>query len=350
MGVINKQGLNGQDNYLGFTFNGQHSSNFKIIRISNSDRYYDNIISTPEDKTLTIPGVDGQILVQSQFKSKDFSIDFAFNYLKEEDIENIKKWLAKNTLGELWFDENPYKAYYAKISSTLKLSYLSFDEGDERIYKGDGTVSFIAYDPKAHARSKTYDDTSVYGENGLYVQNRSEWQAASGMFRTKDYVSKKCDFIDSGESMAFVYNPGNYDSPWWFIFKKVNFSDQDGIQKIFYTETENDITYVKKQFYLDVNSLKTTENSNTIFYGINSNTKVFGQLLETTQTGVFPATEKCPSFSKSLNNLVIAGEIFDIPYLSNKNIAQHINFDPPLGTYINRAVSSSPNINYTYYY
>jgi hypothetical protein len=58
--------------YLGFTFNGIHSSTFGIVRTSDGSRFNTNLLPTMQDKTLQIPGRPGKVLQSSDYDSKVF--------------------------------------------------------------------------------------------------------------------------------------------------------------------------------------------------------------------------------------------------------------------------------------
>ena len=47
------------EDFVGFTYNGVHSSDLKIYRTNSGDRYDDNITATMTDKTVDVPGGDG---------------------------------------------------------------------------------------------------------------------------------------------------------------------------------------------------------------------------------------------------------------------------------------------------
>jgi phage-related protein len=47
----------------------------------------------------------------------------------------------------LEFDEKENIKYSAKITGKTTLSYIPFGEGDETIYKGEGTIVFTCYNP-----------------------------------------------------------------------------------------------------------------------------------------------------------------------------------------------------------
>jgi hypothetical protein len=53
--------------------------------------------------------------------------------------------LNDKEIHDLWFSEEPYKVYSAKITGVSTMSYLPFEEKDgdgkiSRIYRGDGKI------------------------------------------------------------------------------------------------------------------------------------------------------------------------------------------------------------------
>lgn len=106
MAIINKTGLEGVGDFLGFKFRGIHSSNFRIIRVSKSNRYEENLLPSSKDTTIDIPGRDGLLYMDSKYQQKEWTINFAFDDLYEENIRAMKQWLAPKSMGQLMFDED----------------------------------------------------------------------------------------------------------------------------------------------------------------------------------------------------------------------------------------------------
>ena len=46
--------------FIGFTFNGHHSSEFGLFRTSDGDRYEDNLVPSLKDEAADVPGGVGQ--------------------------------------------------------------------------------------------------------------------------------------------------------------------------------------------------------------------------------------------------------------------------------------------------
>lgn len=108
--------------FIGFTFNGCHSSEFNIYSVSDGSRYQDNLVPNPIDYTEQVPGGVGQYYFGSDMDIKEFPLSIAYDNLSELQVRELRNWLAPDTVGELIFDERPYKTYTAKISTSPSLS------------------------------------------------------------------------------------------------------------------------------------------------------------------------------------------------------------------------------------
>jgi predicted phage tail component-like protein len=139
--------------FLGFSFNDLFSQNekFTIYRTSDGDRYNSDITPQFQDKTAEVPNGDGIYFFGTNYKSKTFNINFAFDNLDEEGLKWLRTWLNNKEICDLWFAEEPYKVYSAKVNGTPNLKYVVFEEDyieytplatwkKKRIYKGEGSV------------------------------------------------------------------------------------------------------------------------------------------------------------------------------------------------------------------
>ena len=180
--------------FLAFTFNGLHSFyDLKILRTSESNRYDLSTRLEANDKTAEIPGADGMYFFGSQYKTKRFSVSFAFDNLNEADIRKIRRFYANKELGDLIFDEEPYKVYTAKITSSPSLKVVCFDIEGQRVYRGEGTIEFTCYWPYAHTPDENTKVSTAFVSDGLfgadgrlassYVKfaNKDQWIGTSGL-------------------------------------------------------------------------------------------------------------------------------------------------------------------------
>ena len=74
----------------------------------------------------------------------------------------------------LIFDEFPYKKYMVKCAQPPVLKFLCFDEYEFRIYKGEGTVQFIAYYPFAFS---VVSPNLTYSNQGSIINNNGDLPA-----------------------------------------------------------------------------------------------------------------------------------------------------------------------------
>ena len=188
--------------FCGFRWNGKHSSDLNIVRVSEGSRYSDNLLPNFQDTTSQMAGADGTLYWESFYTNKSWTINIAFDNLSEINYRELRQWLNVKDMGELIFDEAPYKAYTAKIQSPPQLKFICFNENGQRVYKGEGTIQFISYFPYAKSVHKYLDQ---FGE--IYT-NKSEWKDTSRMKSTKGHY----DVINSGKIM--VYNAGDIETDW----------------------------------------------------------------------------------------------------------------------------------------
>lgn len=139
-----------QGPYLGFSFNGRHSSEFNIVRVSTNNRYSEDMSPDIKDIIVERSGGDGSYYFGSTYQSKNFTINFAFDSMTEEEYQQYNIWVNNKKPAKFSFDEwNGTKYYMAKISSNATLKFVCFDEQGQRIYKGEGSLTFNCQFPFA---------------------------------------------------------------------------------------------------------------------------------------------------------------------------------------------------------
>ena len=189
--------------FIGFSFNEHRSESLGIVRVSDGSRYNEDLVPTTQDKTVQVPGGDGFYYFGSDYTQRQFSINIAFDELTEKQFRELQQVFGTKELGKLVFDERPYKYYMVK-SSKPQLKYICFGKDGERIYKGEGTLTFTAYYPFAKSIFKFLNE---YGN-----KNKDEWKEASGMKAEKGTY----DIVSNNGSIS-VYNAGDLETD--FILK-----------------------------------------------------------------------------------------------------------------------------------
>lgn len=220
--------------FLGFTFGGIHSSDLGITRVSSGDRYNEELFPEMRDRTAEVPGVNGEYYFGSDFGTRSFSLDIAYDSLTDYQFRRLRRIFGTTEIRELIFDEAPYKRYLVKVDSPIELSYICFNEPvkanttltngiryktesgtystthtvkrinrdedgniiqKERIYKGEGTISFVCYFPFAKSVYKVLPS----------AEEESDWVLSSGILNSTQYAS--VDQYNNGS--ITVYNPGD---------------------------------------------------------------------------------------------------------------------------------------------
>ena len=119
--------------FLGFTFDGIHSSELGIFRVSDGSRYTENLLPTIQDKTIQIPGNDGIYYQGSFYTQKQINFPIAFDELSEDQLRRLKVLFGDKNIHNLIFDEAPYKIYKMKTIGTPNLKYVCFDKAEDDI-------------------------------------------------------------------------------------------------------------------------------------------------------------------------------------------------------------------------
>lgn len=195
--------------FIGFTYNGIHSSEMGIIRTSDGNRYNEDLLPTLEHKRVPVPGGHGSYDFGSYYRDKVFPMPVAFDSLTEAQFEKLKIIFGDRKSHSLIFDESPYKVYLVKIEQKPSFKTICFDEGRKRVYKGEADLHFITSgSPFAKSRYKFKEDyTSEYIPEWSTVHgNRGEWLPASGI-REQTYNGVTYDEYNEGKIP--LYNPGH---------------------------------------------------------------------------------------------------------------------------------------------
>lgn len=182
--------------HLGFSYNGRHSSEFNIVRVSSSNRYDDNLLPQIQDKTVQVPGGDGTYYFGSYYTQRQFSLNIAFENLSEAQLRNLRLLFSDKKLHPLIFDEFPYKVYEAKVSTSPNFKYIAFPaQNNTRYYNGEASISFTCPFPFARTPNnykyytalsgmpigKSASGQSIKVESLAGYQPSNEWLQVSGI-------------------------------------------------------------------------------------------------------------------------------------------------------------------------
>jgi len=146
----------------GFSFNNRHSSEFEIF-MKSDDR---TLLPAKTQAAYIIPGRDGTYDSSDfDYQNRIITVQIAFfgsgNDMESlrKKVRDIAKWLSGQ--GNLIFDDEPDKAYTAKVTNGISLSQI--------VRQGQATVSFdcqpfaesIEYQTVTKTITATTDDMAV---------------------------------------------------------------------------------------------------------------------------------------------------------------------------------------------
>ncbi len=322
--------------FTGFSFNGVHIDNVHIVRVSDGSRYNDTILPTFTDKTVVVPGGNGTYFFGSYYTQKPFTLQVAFDELTEENLRTLRQTFNGQVVGNLVFDEQPYKKYIVKVQSAPQLKYLCFDvdevsnlvlpsnannremwtlTGTGRVYKGEGTIQLVAYEPFARSVAKYLSDYTTAN-----YPNKDEWKDSTGMLADQGQYDT-CSITNSSKTARFkLYNPG--DAPTHFkctipaaAFTKLKSITCGGVQNV--------MTFTAP--VMKGSDVGARINSKTnLIEGVDANGKATGNLY---------------------NEYITTGDFFLIPQYTDTTVA--LNFD--INT--NAAITSNGiTLDYDYLY
>ena len=177
-------GIGGE--FTGFRFNGKHTVDLGITRVSGGNRYNENILPTIQDKTVQVPGADGTYYFGSYYTQRPWNLNLAYDGVTETQRREIIKTFGTKDLCELIFDEYPDRYYMAKVNGTPQMKFIPMDAshaadlntidtnqeshgiednvGTGLIYKGEMTINFVAYYPFAKSTATYKASTPNKGD------------------------------------------------------------------------------------------------------------------------------------------------------------------------------------------
>ena len=285
--------------FTGFTFGGVKSSDLGIIRVSGGDRYEEQLSSEIKDRTVEVPGMDGEYYFGSDYGTRVFDLELAFDSLTEVQFRKLRKVFSTKDNKSLIFDERPYKKYIAKLESPIELSYICFDEpyrttdeerdgirvvdrsemtttqeidGEEvevteivitrekvtpyivdhsrtqRIYKGEGKISLICYFPFAKSAFKVLPEGS------------EDWASSSGILTEEDYA----DFDVYSTGTIKIYNAGDVETGFRLYIPSAALGNQIGLTY------QPSLVASEEDKYLLINSITLKEDDIGVLVDTNS--------------------------------------------------------------------------------
>ena len=262
--------------FYGFQFNGFHSSDLGIVRVSDGSRYNDSLVPAFQDKTAQRVGNDGTFYWESFYTNKPIAVQIAFDNLSEIQYRKLRQVFDGKAEGDLIFDETPYKAYYVKVQNPPQLKTICFNDyyeegGQEkvrRVYKGEGTINFICYNPYARGLFKYLDGS---GQTPVY-----EVQMERAIFATRVGDPTNTSFYLPPEGTPYADYPkilvpkSEIDKLAGNGTTNIPYNDNNKQQIVFYYANPGQSLLNAKKYISYKRPWATTQN-NSVFSGLNNN-------------------------------------------------------------------------------
>jgi hypothetical protein len=191
------------NNFIGLTYNGRHTSEFNIFRVSGSSFYTDSLFGEISDNVKSVIGRDGAYYINSLYGPKSFSLEFG---MTEKQYMDLKAWLKpSSTFSPLIYDETPYKMAYVKVTSNPTFNFIpSSDSTNNYVYNGTMSVNFLQVDPYSYAVEQS---VSSYESKGEY---ENIWKENSNILLTAQTPSVSLTGITTAQHYL-IFNAGNVE-------------------------------------------------------------------------------------------------------------------------------------------
>lgn len=196
--------------YTDFRFGNYHTKDLHLVVVSSSDRYQKNLLPEPTDYTEEVPGGDGTYYFGQLYKDREIECNVAFDSITEQDFRKISQVFSTDKPQDLVFDELPYKTYKAKLKAKPEFNYICFRDKDtgQRVYKGEGVLTFICYFPYAYCFNKYIVRAADY-----YLKNPPEKIIKESALFENPYEKKK-QTIYNKHTKDFYNVENNMKEPW----------------------------------------------------------------------------------------------------------------------------------------
>ena len=267
--------LNTEGGYLGFTFDGRHSSDFELLVVSDGSRYHQDLSNNFSDSMSSVPGKNGSYYFGTQFGNREFDIECVFDNMDTHTMHKIQSWLYPNKVGWLIFDETPYKKYLVKVSDVITPKFVPFDKYEaiksykfqKEILKGEISISFVTIDEYGY-ENENYD-LPKNEKNELILQQAIDSGLLPSTYpREGIYLPHEViNIIKSDESFS-LYNAGNgiAKADFYFYINKNDIIDESPLEIFNYDDGQNYI--IKNPFNIIKKSNKVNNINNISKYRI----------------------------------------------------------------------------------
>ena len=178
----------------GFTYNGIHSSTYHVEYVPDASARWFNGADFSVYET-DVAWHNGGYYYGNSAKTREFVLHCWFDGITIKQREQIRKWLGRNTSGNLILDDLPF--VYWKVRPTKMITGVLYNDNEcgtmNLVYSGTFDVTLTAYEPFGYLTRKSNDGSENDGAENY-----------CGIIRTSNMPQ-----LPTTSSTSFsVYNPG----------------------------------------------------------------------------------------------------------------------------------------------
>ena len=152
--------------YLTFVFDGIDSSQIGVARVSDGSTYDTPILPEFSDNSLEVDGYDGKYYFNTRGSQKSFTYNCFIDNLSAFEFDQLKSWIRPKKIGKLIRPEEPYRYYWAKVSSVDNLGNIPLTHPDTGgvSYTGNFSITFTTVGQACGYGMLYYKDDLKYYE------------------------------------------------------------------------------------------------------------------------------------------------------------------------------------------
>lgn len=159
----------------GFTYNGIHSSTYHVEYVPDASARWFNGADFSVYET-DVAWHNGGYYYGNSAKTREFVLHCWFDGITIKQREQIRKWLGRNTSGNLILDDLPF--VYWKVRPTKMITGVLYNDNEcgtmNLVYSGTFDVTLTAYEPFGYLTRKSNSGSENDGANnycGLIVSS-----------------------------------------------------------------------------------------------------------------------------------------------------------------------------------
>lgn len=249
MDVINKGEI-----YLTFVFDDIDSTQIGIASVTSGGGYSTPILPSFKDNSLEVDGYNGTYYFNTGIPLKSFTYNCFIDNMSQFEFDQLRAWIAPGKIAKLIRPEEPYRYYWAKISSIENLDNIPLTHPDTGgvSYTGSFSITFTTVGQSCgYGMVYSQEDIDNYEYKDIFTEPAKVYYDGGLLY--KNEMPRTIIPTNIGTYNLRLYNPGTFNSKVKAIIT-----------------AQSDITYAK----LTIENLTTGDVSIITLEGISNGSKL----------------------------------------------------------------------------